>query len=241
MQNPGYIALSRQVVLANQLDVTANNIANVNTTGFKRQNSLFSEHLSQMDNGESVSYVLDAGTVRDTGQGPLRTTGSSLDVAIEGDGYFSFETPAGTRYGRDGQFSRNGDNELVNRNGYPLMSADGERIVLPETAREFTISKTGEVYADDALVSRIQLVNFNNPQALVHTSEGLYKADGAPQDAEDATLRQGMLEGSNVNPIVELVRMLEIQRDYQGSHRIMKTEHDRLTRAIKELGRVEQG
>lgn len=241
MQNPGYIALSRQIALTRQMDVTANNIANLGTTGFKRQNSVFAEHLSKMENGESASYVLDTGTMRDMRQGPLSQTGGSLDLAIEGNGYFSVETPLGARYGRDGSFTRSADGQLVTRNGYPVLDENDAPITLPAGAKNFTVGKQGEVFADDQQVARIQLVDFNNPQALIHTAGGLYKADGAPKPAEGGTIRQGMLENSNVNPVIELVNLLGIQRDYQATHRLMKSEHDRLNRAIKELGRVEQG
>lgn len=241
MQNPGYIALSRQVVLNRQLDVVANNIANLGTTGFKRQNTMFAEHLAKMDNRESASYVVDTGTMRDMGQGPLQSTGNSLDLGIEGDGYFTIETPRGIRFTRDGQFTRGTEGDLVTRSGFALMDENNAPIQIPADTTEITVGKNGEVFAGDNQVARIQLVDFNNPQALIHTADGLYKADGAPKPAENGRIQQGMLENSNVNPVTELVTMLEIQRDYQATHRMMKSEHDRLSRAIKELGRVEQG
>jgi len=241
MQNPGYIALSRQVVLNRQLDVVANNIANLGTTGFKRQNTMFAEHLAKMDNRESASYVVDSGTMRDMGQGPLQTTGNSMDLAIEGDGYFTVDTPRGVRYTRDGQFTRGPEGNIITPSGFALLDENNAPVQVPVDAKEITVGKDVAVFGNDQQVARIQLVDFNNPQALIHTADGLYKADGEPKPSENGRIQQGMLESSNVNPVNELVTMLEIQRDYQASHRMMKSEHDRLSRAIKELGRVEQG
>lgn len=240
MQNPGYIALSRQIALTRQMDVTANNIANIDAAGFKRQGILFKEHLSEVESGAPVSYVEEVGTVRDLAQGPLRVTGRDLDLAIDGDGYFTVETPGGVRYGRGGQFQLNADGEIVNRNGHALLNDEGERIQLPEGASKITVTKAGAILADGAEVAKIEAKRFENPQSLVHTADGLYRSDFPAEADPESVIMQGALEGSNVNPVSELVYMLEIQRDYQASHKMMKGEHDRLTRAIRELGKVEQ-
>ena len=239
MQNASYVALSRQVVLGRQLDVTANNIANIDTVGFKRQGLRFSEFLAQTGNGEAVSYVQDVGSSRDVAQGSLRMTDRPLDLAIEGDGYFTVETPGGERYGRDGQFQLSAASEFTTRSGHALLSADGDRIVVPPGTQQIIIRKTGEILADGAEIAKIELKKFNNPQSLVHTADGLYKADAPGQVDPDARLHQGMLESSNVNPVVELVSMLQIQRDFEGVHKMGKTENERMTRAIRELGRVD--
>lgn len=240
MQTPGYIALSRQMVLQRQLSMTANNIANMDTPGFKRQAMLFGEHLSELRTGGEASYVYDKGSVSDLAPGPIATTGASLDFAIDGDGYFTIETAVGPRYGRDGQFKLGADNEIVTREGYKLLDDAGQAIAIPAGAREITVAEDGSILADGQQVGRIQVVRFEDEERIVHTAEGLFKSDGDPLPAEDARVIQGAIERSNVNPVRELVNMLEIQRDYQGAHRMIKTEHDRMTRAIRELGRVEQ-
>lgn len=240
MQTPGYVALSRQIVLQRQLGVTANNIANLDTVGFKRQAMLFGEHLSKLKTGGEASYVMDKGSVSDFSSGPLTTTGAPLDLAIEGEGYFTIETQVGARYGRAGQFKLNADNEIVTREGYSLLNDGGERIALPAGVQEIKFAKDGAVLADGQQVARIQIVRFENPHGPTHTAEGLFKTVDEPLPAEGSALLQGALEKSNVNPVRELVNMLEIQRDYQGAHRMIKSEHDRLTKAIQELGRVEQ-
>ncbi len=241
MQNPGYVALSRQIVLERQLAVTANNIANLNTAGFKRQGMLFQEHLAEAGDGASASYVTESGSMRDLRQGALRTTERQLDLAINGDAYFNIETPGGLRYGRDGQFQLRADGTVVTRNDYPLLTADGLPIVVPQGASQIVVQKNGALLADGAEIGRIALTRFNNPQALIHTADGLYRSDdGVGEPSADAVVRQGMLESSNVNPIVELTHMLDIQRAYESAHKMTKGEHDRLTRAIREIGSIDQ-
>lgn len=242
MQTPGYVALSRQIALAQQINISANNIANLDTAGFKRQTLLFEEHLNGEIGDDQVSYVADAATVRDLSPGPHRETEAPLDIAIEGAGYFTIETPVGPRYGRNGQFQLNGQNEIVNPNGYRLLDDGGAPITLPANVKDISISKNGGIFADGAQVARIQPVNFENEQNLAHTADSLYRANGQePFPAIESFVRQGALEGSNVNAVSELVNLLQVQKDYQGVHRMIKGEHDRLVQAIRELGKLDQG
>ncbi len=241
MQNAGYVALSRQVSLARQLAVTANNIANIDSVGFKRQGLMFAEHLADAGGDGKASYVSEVGTYRDQAQGALRSTDRDLDVAINGKGYFSFETPGGVRYGRNGQFNLGPNGDLRTREGHRLLNADGEGINLPANVQRVKFMRDGAVLADNQQIAQIQLVTFQNPQGLVSTADGLFRSDEGPgAPAEDSTLEQGFLERSNVNSVFEIVHMLEIQRDHNSTHKMTSGEHDRLTRAIREIGRVEQ-
>jgi len=240
MQNPGYIALSRQVVLERQLAVVANNIANMDTVGFKRQGILFGEHLATLQDGSSSSYVADLGTTRDVEQGTLRRTERTLDVAIEGDGYFPIQSPAGVRYTRNGQFQLSPTGDIVTNAGFPLLDDGDEPINIPANAKEIVIQKNGQVLADGRPIAKFELTDFDNPQGLVHTANGLYRADFPGEPAEEWTVRQGMVEDSNVNPVTELVYMLSVQRNHQAGHKMVTGEHDRLTRAIREIGKVDQ-
>lgn len=241
MQMPGYVALSRQIALTRSMDVSANNIANLDTAGFKRQTMLFQEHLNGQTGQDQISYVADASTVRDLSPGSIRVTDAPLDLAIEGKGYFTLETPVGPRYGRGGQFQLNAQNEIVNPNGYALLDDGGARITTPAGATNISINKDGGVSANGVTVGRIQPVNFANEQKLIHTADGLLRADGAePFPANESFVRQGALEGSNVNAVTELVNLLQVQKDYQGIYRMIKSEHDRLVQSIRELGKVDQ-
>jgi len=240
MQNPGYIALSRQVVLERQLAVVANNIANIDTNGFKRQGLLFGEHLSELQDGSQASYVTDLGTVRDISHGKLNFTGRSLDLAIEGEGYFTIETPGGDRYTRNGQFELNGEGDIVTRDGFALLDGDGERINVPVNTTDIVIDVNGKVTVDGQERGELVLLEFDNPQGLIHTANGLYRSDVPGEESEEGVIRQGAVETSNVNPVNELVYMLGVQRDYQASNRMVKGEHDRQTRAIREIGQVDQ-
>lgn len=240
MQNAGYVALSRQISLTRQLAVTANNIANIDSVAFKRQGLMFAEHLAEAGGGKA-SYVSEVGTYRDLKQGALRSTERDLDIAIDGKGYLAYETPGGVRYGRNGQLHLGANGDLLTREGHRLLNADGEAINIPGAVQRIKFMRDGAVLADDQQIARIQVVDFENPQGLVHTADGLFRSDDGPgAPAEGATLEQGFLERSNVNPVYELVHMLNIQRDHSSTHKMTKGEHDRLTRAIREIGRVEQ-
>ena len=240
MQTPGYVALSRQISLTRALAITANNIANLDTPGFKRQSMLFDEHVTNTGDAK-VSYVTEIGTARDLTPGAMNVTQAPLDFAIQGEGYFSVETPIGVRYGRGGHFQLNAASEIVTKNGYRLLGEDGAPIVSPDNERNITVEKGGVVRAGNAQIGRIQVVTFENQHGMIHTADGLLKTDQEPLPSEDATILQGAVERSNVNPVMALVTMLDLQKDYQGIHRMIKAENDRLTRGIREIGRVEQG
>ena len=151
MDNSVYVALSKQTAADRQMALIANNIANANTPGFKSESSVFAQHLTKDASG-STAYVNDIGTLRDTSQGPLQTTGNPLDFAIQGDGFFAVQTPQGERYTRAGNFSVNGQGEMVNSDGYQVLDQGGAPITLP-TGRQkkssFTADGRMEVDGDE--------------------------------------------------------------------------------------------
>ena len=235
MDNVGYIALSRQMTLMRQMDVVANNIANANSTAFKGENVLFAEYLTHPAPNKTVSYVEDVAVVRNLEQGPLTHTGGSLDLAIDGDGYFVVDTPTGERYTRAGNFRLNADGAVVTQDGHPLMDDRGREVVVPPGTNSINVTPDGVVSADGNRLTRLRLVSFENEYELRKTRDGLYTTDAQPEPAADARIAQGMLEQANVQAIVEMTRMMEILRSYQGTDNLVQEEHQRLREMIRRM------
>ncbi len=241
MENAGYIALSRQMVLRREMDVIANNMANINTPAYKGQSMLFVEYLETSDSGEKMSFVQDVALVRNLTEGQMTTTDNPLDLAISGEAYFEIDTPTGSRYSRNGTFQLNADGELVTSSGERVLGEGGNPITLPLNSSDVTITRDGTISTDQGPAGRLRLVRFENEQALVKLADGLYDADGQnPLPAEGAEVLQGAIEGSNVQGIIELTRMIETVRSYSATGRMVNDEHERQRRAIQTLGGTAQ-
>jgi flagellar basal-body rod protein FlgF len=239
MENATYIALSRQMAAQRQLDIIANNLANMNTAGFKAERPLFHEHVMRAGARDRLSFMRDDGITRDMRAGGQQTTGNSLDVAIDGPGYFAVSTPAGIRYTRNGQWRVGADGQIVTNNGHALADERGQAIRLDDPgAGPPVIGPDGSIGTEGGeVIGRVNLVDFPNPQALRHDGEGLYSTDQAPTTGI-ARLRQSMIENSNVNPIAEVSAMIALQRSYQATQRLIDNDHDRQRKAIERLARA---
>ncbi len=238
MENTSYIALSRATALERKMQVVANNVANMNTTGFKSESPLFIEYVEKPQKDERYSMALDLGTFRDTSAGPITMTGNPLDVALEGDGYFSVDTLNGPRYTRAGNFALNDNRELVNSAGLPVLDSNGSTITFPPNASDIRISPQGDVSTELGPLGRIGIVRFEKEQALTQLGNGLYQTNEKPVAAEDTAVRQGYLEGSNVKAILEMTNMIEVNRQYQSVQRLLQGEHERLRNAYQKLSRL---
>lgn len=242
MENPGYVALSRQMVLKRQMDVVANNLANVTTPGFRAESMVFVEHLDRLRHSgprDKVSFVQDIATVHDLRPGPLTTTGNVLDLAIRGDGYFAVETPEGERFTRAGHFALDADGQVVTTAGYPVLGDNGTPIVIPPESGQIVIADDGTISTDQGTVALLRLVRFENQQALKRQENGFY--DAGPQiaePAEDSDVQQGTLESSNVMGVVEMTKMMATVRSYQTAATLTNEEHERQRRAITALAPV---
>ena len=159
MENAGYIALSRQMTLRREMDVIANNMANLNTPAYKGESMLFVEYLETTDSGEKMSFVQDIALVRNLTEGQMTATDNPLDTAISGDAYYEVETPLGARYTRNGAFRLNADNELVTVSGDKVLDEGGNPIVLPPNSRDVTITRDGTVETDQGPAGTIGLVH----------------------------------------------------------------------------------
>ncbi|MCK4944871.1 MAG: flagellar basal-body rod protein FlgF [Alphaproteobacteria bacterium] len=237
MENISYIGLSQQIALRNLMDVTANNMANMNTPGFKSQNVLFKEYLNKAQtSGETISQVQDYGTYRDIGQGTLTQTSNNLDLAIQGDGFFAVKDVNDIRYTRAGAFSLNNNREIVTRDGLRVMSDSNSSLVIPADAAQITIARDGSISTENGSVGKLKVVMFNAPQMLTPIGGGLYDANNAQEmPADNVSVEQGMLENSNVQPLLEMNKMIELMRMYQSVQDMLVKDHERMRGAIQRL------
>lgn len=236
MENSIYLGLSKQMVLQTNMDIIANNIANMNTAGFRGQNPLFDEHLSDAQNDDDdLSFVIDYGQYQMTDQGPVERTSNPLNVALNGQGFMAVEKPDGTiGYTRDGNFQKLADGTLVNMSGYPIQGQGGA-IVIPQDSTDIIIDNTGIISDQNGPIGALQIVEFDNVQTLKPAGDNTYVSDGASKPAENTEVRQGFLEGSNVNAVTEMTRMIDIMRDFQSTASLLEKEHERIIGAIQAL------
>lgn len=239
MENSVYIGLSGQMALQSKMDLIAQNIANVNTPGYRAQNAVFEEYLDRPKGmKETMSMVMDYGQYQLTDPGPVKITGSVLDVALVGTGFMGIQTPEGVQYTRAGNFAMDQQGKLINARGMAVASAGGGDILIPSDAKNIYIDHKGVVSTDDGPVGTIMVKEFSSEQILEPVGNGLYKTDDAGKIAEKTTVHQGKLEGSNVQSVIEMTRMIDVSREYQMMQRIAQNEHDRIRGAIQRLGRA---
>ena len=252
MENALLVGLSRQMVLERQMDVVANNLANVNTNGFKTDASLFQEYLktgAHEDNfigsDRAVSYVQDIGTYRDPSQGALQATNNPLDLAIDGNAFLVVQTAGGERYTRDGGLQLNNVGQLVTVAGDPVLGASGP-IILQPTDHDINVSPDGTITVlegngrTDAIRGKLRLVSFTNAQRMLKEGSNLYSAGagGAAQPDVKSQVRQGFIEKSNVNSVAEMSRMIEVTRAYTQIATLLQQQSDLHKTAIQQLADV---
>jgi flagellar basal-body rod protein FlgF len=252
MENTLLIGLSRQTVLERQLDVVANNIANVNTAGFKADSSLFEEYLMPgahedrfVGSDRRLSYVQDRGTFRNFSQGASEQTKNPLDVAVTGDGFLVVQTAAGERYTRDGGMQINSQGQLVTVAGNPVLGTAGP-IVFQPTDHDVNVSPDGTITVvegngrTDALRGKLRLVSFADAQKLLKEGSNLYSAGegGVAQADTKSQVQQGYIEKSNVNSVAEMSRMIEVTRAYTQISTLLQQESDLHKSAIEKLADV---
>ncbi|MEL7091366.1 MAG: flagellar hook-basal body complex protein [Pseudomonadota bacterium] len=232
MDSTGYIALTRQNGLMREMQVVANNIANAATVGYRQEGVIFSEFVQRVDGAPSLS--MGQGNVRQTvfDQGALQSTGGTFDLAIEGEGFFLVATPDGERLTRAGGFSPNAVGDLVNFDGQPVLDVGGAPVFVPPDAASIVISPDGTISADGNLVGQIGIVTPIAPGDMVREGGVMFRADAGFEPAENARVMQGFVEASNVDPIGQIARMIEIQRAYEMGQNFLNSEDDRVRRAM---------
>lgn len=225
MDNAIYISLSRQIGLFQDMEMTANNIANVNTTGYTAQKMLFSQYLVKNTQYQDA-YANNPTSYRDTTGGSIKTTGNTFDLALSGSGYFQVQTPLGTRYTRAGNFQINSDGTLVNTNGYPVLGGDGGQITIPANARNVVINGIGQIRVDGEDVGQVGVVTFANEQKMTRLGNNLFNSTDAPIPADAARVTQGAIESSNVSPVLELVHVMNVSRAVATTAKLNEAIYD---------------
>lgn len=233
MGNAIYTTLTRQSGLMREMQVVANNIANAATTGFRQEGLIFAEHVKRIEGGSSLSMA--TATVRNTSmlQGGLTQTGGPLDLAIEGDGFFLIETPQGQRLTRAGHFSPSAAGELVTPDGHRVLDGGGAPIFLPPDAASLSVAADGTISAGGVPLGQVGLVRPVDPMGMIRETGVLFRADAGIEPADGGRMLQGFLEASNVDPISQIARMIQVQRAYEMGQGLLEREDERIRTAIK--------
>ena len=233
MDNAIYTTLTRQSGLMREMQVVANNIANAATTGFRQEGLIFSEHVKRIEGGASLSMA--TANVRNTLmlQGGLTQTGGPLDLAIEGEGFFLIETPQGERLTRAGHFSASADSELVTTDGFRVLDTGGAPVFLPPDASDLSVAADGTLSAGGIPLAQIGLVQPVDSLGMIRETGVMFRADAGVEPAEAGRILQGFLESSNVDPISQIARMIEVQRAYEMGQSFLEREDERIRAAIK--------
>ena len=249
MENALLVGLSRQAALRRELDIIANNVANLGTTGFKRETLLFEQYLatSARENNfpapdQRVAFVLDRATRTEFAQGPIEHTGGELDVAVEGEGFLVVETPRGERYTRNGSLSRNASGEIVTSEGYRVMGESGP-LVLDPNDTQISIADDGTLSARNAGVNvekgKIRIVRFDASPQLSKEGANLFATTSQPLPTDVRTrLLHGAIEKSNISPIREIGRMIEVTRTYTMLTNLINRTNELRGNAINKLAEV---
>ena len=243
MDNMMLIGLTRQLTLRREMDITANNIANAQTSGFKAEQVMLEAYTDSrarhVDGPNRVAFVDEWALGRDFSQGSLQSTGRPLDVALEGEGFFTLQTENGERFTRDGSFTLNANGELTTGDGSQVLDTAGNPIFLDPAAGQITISETGVISQNGQPGQQLGIAVFANTSALEKVGNNNFSA---PEDAERLVdelpaVRQGFVEGSNVRAMTEITRMMEVSRAYASVTKMIRDADELSRKAIERLGR----
>ena len=233
MDSASYATLTRQSGLMREMQIIANNIANAETTGYRQQGLIFSEYVQRGDGNESVSMA--TARVRSTSflPGSLQSTGSQFDFAIEGEGFFLIQTPQGERLTRAGSFTPSAEGTLVTHDGHAVLDAGGAPLFVPPGTTDMAVARDGTISSEGRPIGRLGLVRPVDPLMMQREGSNMFRADAGFEEVENPRIRQGFVEGSNVNPIEQVTRMIEVQRAYEMGQTFLQREDDRIRAALK--------
>lgn len=240
-ENMQLVSLSRQIALQRQMDVVANNMANINTTGFKAEDVLFEEYVMPVARDrdfpatdQPLSYTQDWATVHNMAPGAMMQTGNPLDVALQGPGFLVVETPAGERFSRSGAMVINAQGTLTDMNGNPVLG-DGGPIQFDATDTDISIAADGSVLTSNGAKGRLRVVEFADVQAATREGDNLWAGEN-PVAATNTRLMGGALERSNVSGVSEMAQMIRVSRSYQSLASLMQRQDELRSNAIRRLG-----
>jgi flagellar basal-body rod protein FlgF len=238
METSIIVALSRQDTLRRHLDVVANNLANMNTISFKAERMMFTDHLVRAGSGDhgagdAIAFVRDVATVRDPTDGKLEETGGDLDVALLGEGYLVVDTPTGPRYTRDGHLRLDETGQLVTNDGLPVLAQGGAPLLFDAQDTRINIAHDGTLSSEMGDLGQLRVVRFAHPERMQSVGGGLFETDEKPEDVATPTVLQGMLESSNVQPIIEMERLIDLHRAYDQARVLIDREDDRIRKMLQ--------
>lgn len=244
MESTSIIALSRQGALRREMAAIANNIANMDTTGYKAERVLFVDHLRRSRSADSIgdqrhAYVRDYASFRDVSEGNMRQTGNPLDLAIQEDGFLVVDTESGERYTRGGNLRLDSGGQLVTNHGDPVLTDAGAPVFFAPEDTQINIAGDGTISTENGVLGKLRLVRFANLQNMERTAGGYYTTDQPPQNVENPKIAQGMLEGSNIEPILEMTRMIDVSRQYQSTQKMIEREDERMRTMIRDLASMQ--
>ena len=235
------IALSRLIVQQRALDVTATNLANAGTPGFKAERTVFSDWLNKQTGtdsprgGGTVAFMQDRATYRDQQAGPLQHTGNPLDLAVSGNGFFTVDSPRGPRLTRAGHFTPLPDGRLGDVDGNALLDRAGQPIRLSAADSIITVTADGTVSNQNGRLGQIGLVQPGDPNRMTAEGARTLRADGPTAAVAAPQIVQGAVEDSNVQPVMEMTRMMTDLREFQFTTQFVQAESDRRQSAIDKL------
>jgi flagellar basal-body rod protein FlgG len=245
MNSGMYSAISGNIAAMDKLDVISNNLANINTPGFKKDKMTFEVVLSgagaqpAVPMGKTADPIIQKENIyTDFSAGPVKESGNTFDLAIDGSGFFTVSTPNGVAYTRQGNFHLTADGTLVTTDGYPVMGQGGE---IKVTGSRVEINTKGEITVDGNAAGAINLVDFPQPYNLTKSGSALFvqaNPQQAAPTASTAQVRQGYLEGANVDPISEMVQMIETNRYFEACQRVIQGYDTMASKASSDLGKL---
>jgi len=244
MDTTQLVCLSQELAAYQSMDSIANNLANVSTPGFKGETPKFQEYLDLEKPAEgqtgtqAVSFVQQTGMIRDMSEGHVDITHAPFDLAINGQGYFAVTTPNGTRYTRDGHFSLDASGRIVDEAGDPVQAGGGD-ITIQQTDGDIHIAADGTVSGVNGQIGQIDIVDFANDRALVKEGGSLYSTTQVASIATNATVQQGAIESSNVQPVVEISKMIETMRAYQAVINLSTSQANAEQQTLDKLATVQ--
>ena len=237
MDNATYVTLTRQSGLLKELQTVANNVANMATAGYRAEGVVFAEMIEALPT-EGGSVAMTDARVRYTAgtQGGLSQTGGTLDLAIQGDGFFLIEYPEEDRLTRNGAFTTNPQDELVTMDGYRVLDAGGAPVFVPPDAKTIAFSPDGTMSADGRPIAQIGIYRVENSADLLRADGVTFTTEAELLPSEDVLVSQGYIEDSNVNPVWEVTRMIEVQRAYELGQKFLDKEDERMRAVLRVLG-----
>ncbi|MCO6392879.1 flagellar basal-body rod protein FlgF [Aliihoeflea aestuarii] len=238
MQPGLYVSLSSQVALERRLTTIADNVANAGTVGFRATGVKFEDLVTGMGKG-SMSFVSTGETYLSTKSGGMKETGNPLDMAIKGDAWFGIQTPQGMVMTRDGRFTIQPDGMLVSIEGYPVVDAGGAELLLDPQAGPPVVASDGTIRQNGNLVGGVGLFQFTPGVDFVRYGNSGVVPPTQPQpilDDPDVGIMQGFVENSNVDPVLEMTRLIQVQRAFENMAALTRNSESSLNEAIKALG-----